>query len=80
MDREEILKRVIDTIVDQIGADASEITESTSLKDDLEVDSLDLLQIVTAIEDGFDITIEDDVFGEVVTIGDAVSYIERLVA
>ncbi len=80
MNREEILEKVVETIVDQIGAVASEIGEETSLKDDLEVDSLDLLQIITAIEDGFDITIEDDVFEGVVTVGDAVSYIEKLVA
>lgn len=77
MNRQEILQKVIDVITDQISVDAEDIDENTSLEDDLEVDSLDLLQIVTAIEDEFGITIEDEVFGEVKTIGDAITYIER---
>ena len=77
MNRQEILQKVIDVITDQISVDAEDIDENTSLEDDLEVDSLELLQIVTAIEDEFGITIEDEVFGEVKTIGDAITYIER---
>lgn len=79
MDREEILQKVIDVIADQISVDIDEIDESTSLENDLEVDSLDLLQIVTAIEDEFNITIEDEAFGTVKTVGDAIAYIESLI-
>ena len=79
MDREEILQKVIDVIADQISVDVDEIDESTSLENDLEVDSLDLLQIVTAIEDEFNITIEDEAFGTVKTVGDAITYIESLI-
>ena len=79
MDREEILQKVIDVIADQISVDVDDIDESTSLENDLEVDSLDLLQIVTAIEDEFNITIEDEAFGTVKTVGDALTYIESLI-
>jgi len=79
MDREEILQKIIDVIADQISVDVDEIDESTSLENDLEVDSLDLLQIVTAIEDEFNITIEDEAFGTVKTVGDALTYIESLI-
>ena len=79
MNRQEILQKVIDVITDQISVDAEDIDENTSLEDDLEVDSLDLLQIVTAIEDEFGVTIEDEVFGTVKTIGDALDYLEKLI-
>lgn len=79
MDREDILQKVIEIMTDQISIDADEIDEHTSLENDLEVDSLDLLQIVTAIEDEFNITIEDEAFGTVKTVGDAVTYIEGLI-
>ncbi len=80
MNRDEIFQDVLAIIVDQIGLDASDISMNSSLRDDLDVDSLDLLQIVTAIEDGFDITIEDEIFGQVETVGDAVEYIENLIS
>ena len=78
MDRDEILQKVIELITDQISIDADEIDETTALEGDLEVDSLDLLQIVTAIEDEFNITIEDEAFGTVKTVGDAVTHIENI--
>ncbi len=80
MDRDEILSKVIAAIVDQIPVDSQDIEESTYLETDLEVDSLDLLQIVTAIEDEFEIEIDDEAFEQVKTVGDAVNYIEKLIA
>ena len=77
MNREDILLKIREVITDQISIDAEDIAEDTSLEDDLEMDSLDLLQVVTAIEDEFGITVEDEAFGEVKTIGDAISYIEQ---
>ena len=79
MDREELLSKVTEVIADQIAIDVEDITEQTSFEDDLEADSLDLLQIVTAIEDEFNVTIEDEVFGTVKTIGDALDYLEKLI-
>ena len=81
MNREDILLKIREVITDQISIDAEDIAEDTSLEDDLEMDSLDLLQVVTALYahasplDG--ITVEDEAFGEVKTIGDAISYIEQ---
>ncbi|MGI6216309.1 MAG: acyl carrier protein [Coriobacteriales bacterium] len=77
MDREEIYQKLVDLMVDQIAIDADDLDENTSLEDDLQVDSLDLLQIVTAIEDEFNITVDDDVFSTVKTLGEAVDYIKE---
>ena len=71
--------KVIGIIADQIAVVSDDIEEDTALEEDLDVDSLDLLQIVTAIEDEFDITVEDEAFETVRTVGDAVAYIEELV-
>jgi acyl carrier protein len=79
MDHAEVLEKVIAIISDQIAVGVDDIDESTALEDDLDVDSLDLLQIVTAIEDEFNITVEDEAFETVRTVGDAVAYIEELV-
>lgn len=78
MDRDEILQKIKDVISDQIAIDEDDIELDSSLEDDLDVDSLDLLQIVTAIEDEFNITIDDDAFESVKTVGDAVNYIEKI--
>lgn len=79
MDHEEVLGKVIGIIADQIAVVPEDIDENTALEDDLDVDSLDLLQIVTAIEDEFDITVEDEAFETVRTVGDATAYIEELI-
>lgn len=47
--------------------------------DDLDIDSLDLLEIVTSIEDGFQIEIPDEAMNEIKTAGDAIEYVEKLV-
>ncbi len=80
MDRDYIFDKVVETIAEQIGADRDEMDESTSFQDDLKIDSLDLLQIVTAIEDEFDVTVAGNDFAAVGTIGEAVGYLEKLVS
>lgn len=79
MDHEEVLDKVIGIISDQVAVAVDNIDENTALEDDLDVDSLDLLQIVTAIEDEFNITVEDEAFETVRTVGDAVAYIKEIV-
>ena len=76
MQHQDIFNKLVVIIVDQIAVEPEDITEDTSLRDDLEADSLDMLQIVTAIEDEFDIEVDDSVFEDVQTIGDATDYIQ----
>lgn len=63
-------------IAEVLNIDASKIEPSTTFVDDLGADSLDVLQIVMAIEDSFDIKIPDDVTDKIVTVQDAADQIK----
>ena len=75
MERTEILEKVRDIASDVLGVDADEITEETTF-DDLYADSLDRLQLVTAMEDEFDLEIDDDKLAAINSVADAVDAIE----
>lgn len=75
MERTEILEKVHDIASDVLGVDADEITEETTF-DDLDADSLDRLQLVTAMEDEFDLEIDDDKLAAINSVADAVDAIE----
>ena len=78
MDRSQILTKMKAAIVDQLGVDEDKITEQASLAQDLGADSLDLLQLVTALEDEFSISITDEDFEHLVTVGDAIDEVLKL--
>ena len=80
MDRDTAFEMIRDIVSDQLGIDVSAMTFETSFVDDLDADSLDLLQLVTAIEDEFDIQVPDTEFERIVTVDDAVEAIARLKA
>lgn len=75
MERTEILEKVRDIASDVLGVDADEITEEITF-DDLDADSLDRLQLVTAMEDEFDLEIDDDKLAAINSVADAVDAIE----
>ena len=75
MSNEELFNSIKQMIVDQLGV---EITEDSSFVDDLNADSLDMVELVMAMEQEFDIEIPDDVAEKVVTVKDAVEYIQSL--
>ena len=75
MERTEILAKVRDIASDVRGVEADEITEETTF-DDLDADSLDRLQLVTAMEDEFDLEIDDDKLAAINSVADAVDAIE----
>ncbi|MDF2542813.1 MAG: hypothetical protein K0S47_2531 [Herbinix sp.] len=70
------LNKIKDLVADQLGVDAAEITLETSLKDDLNADSLDLFQIIMSLEEEFGIEIPTEDTESIHTIGDVVSYLE----
>ena len=72
----EVFDRVKKVVVEQLGVDESEVTPESNFIDDLGADSLDVFQIVIAIEEQFDIEISDQDAEEIKTVGDAVKYIE----
>ena len=78
MTNEELFNSIKRMIVDQLGVDEDTITEDSSFVDDLNADSLDMVELVLAMEQEFDIEIPDDVAEKVVTVKDAVEYIQNL--
>ncbi len=74
-------QRVSAIIVEQLGASKEEIVPEASFVDDLGADSLDIVELVMAMDETFDIEIPDDAAEKMLTIGDVVSYLkERLEA
>ena len=67
---------VVETLCDKLGLEASDIDLSSSLVDDLEADSISMLEIVMELEDVFDIDIPDEVAEDLRTVSDLVAYIE----
>ena len=68
--------KVIEIIGEQLGISASELDEDTVLAD-LGADSLDLFQIISALEEEFDMEIPDSEAEKIVTVGDVVKYIQE---
>ena len=74
-----IFDKVKAIIVDQLGVDENEVKLESSFVDDLGADSLDVVELVMAIENEFEIEISDEDYDKVSTVGDVVEYIrERL--
>lgn len=75
MDRTEIFNKVADIASDVLGIDIDKITEETTF-DDLDADSLDRLQLVTAFEDEFDIEMDEERLLAIASVADAIDAIE----
>lgn len=73
----EIFEKIRDIIADQLDvADKDSITESSVITDDLGADSLDVVDLVMAIEDEFSVEIPEDEVENIKTVGDIVKYVE----
>ncbi|MGH9210605.1 MAG: acyl carrier protein [Acidimicrobiales bacterium] len=75
MDRSEALAALRTAAVDVLQVDADKVVETASFAEDLEADSLDLVELVMSLEDSLDITIEEDELADVRTVGDALNVI-----
>ena len=73
--REEILATLKDVAVEVLGVEADAVVETASFKDDLEADSLDLVEVVMALEEKFDISIPEDDLADFGTVGQAVDIV-----
>lgn len=71
-----VLEKVKQIIAGKMSISEDEITADTKLKEDLQADSLDMVELVMAAEDEFGVEIDEDSVREFVTVGDVVKYIE----
>jgi len=68
--------KIKDIISEQLGVDADEITMESSFMDDLGADSLDIVELIMALESEFDMEIPDEDAEKISTVGDVVEYIK----
>ena len=71
-----MLDKMKEIIADQLSVDADTITEATSFKDDLGADSLDLFELVMALEDEYSVEIPADDLQQMATVGDVINYLK----
>ncbi len=70
-----IEEKVVGIVSEQLGHPKEEITQESKFIDDLKADSLDIVELVMEFEDEFDVTIPDDDYDKIKTVGDVVGYI-----
>lgn len=73
----EILAGLAEIVNEETGLDVAEVTSEKSFTDDLDIDSLSMMTIVTLAEEKFDVRIPDDEVKNLATVGDAVSFITK---
>ena len=71
-----VFDKVKELISEQLDVKADDITEASNIQDDLGADSLDVVDLVMALEDEFDVEIPEDQVENIKTVGDIVKYIE----
>lgn len=69
-------ERVRDIIVDQLGVDPADVTMEANFRDDLEADSLDLVELIMAFEEEFGGEISDEEAQKILSVGDAVHFLD----
>ena len=73
----ETREKIIDIIVNKLGANREDVIDSASLTNDLGADSLDTVELIMEFEKAFGINIPDDQAEKISTVGDAIAYIEE---
>jgi acyl carrier protein len=75
MSKEEIMAKLKPVIAEQLGVDEGEVTETASFTEDLNADSLDLVELIMSLEEQFGLQISDEDAEKLTTVGEAVEYI-----
>jgi acyl carrier protein len=77
MTKEDILAKLKPIIAEQLGVDESEVKEDASFTEDLNADSLDLVEMIMSLEEQFHLQISDEDAEKITTVGEAVDYISE---
>jgi len=72
----DVLERVTAIVVDRLGVDAEKVTLEASFKEDLNADSLDVVELIMELEDEFNLEISDEDAEKISTVGEVVNYIQ----
>lgn len=72
-----MLEKIKEILAEQLGCDAGTITEETSFKGDLGADSLDLLEVIMALEDEYGVEMNAEDLSELNTVGDVMNYLKE---
>ena len=75
MSKEEIMGKLKPVIAEQLGVDESEVTDTASFTEDLNADSLDLVELIMSLEEQFGLQISDEDAEKLTTVGESVDYI-----
>ncbi|HZP20540.1 MAG TPA: acyl carrier protein [Bauldia sp.] len=73
----DIAERVKKIVIEHLGVDADKVVEGASFIDDLGADSLDTVELVMAFEEEFGVEIPDDAAETILTVGDAINFLEK---
>jgi acyl carrier protein len=77
MDRSEVSERLTGVLVSELGLEADKIRDDAHFEEDLDVDSLGVVELLMALEDEFDVKIPDEEAESIVTVGQAVDLVTR---
>ncbi len=77
MEREEILSKIQEITADRLGVDEDDVTPDASFREDLEADSLDLVELIMELEEQFGMEIPDDEVEKITTVEEAVDYVDQ---
>jgi acyl carrier protein len=77
LDRDEILAKIQEITADRLGVDEGDVTPDASFREDLEADSLDLVELIMELEEQFGMEIPDEEAEKITTVEEAVDYVEQ---
>lgn len=76
MERSEIESKLTDLLVEELGLERDKVTSDARFEEDLEVDSLGVVELLMALEDGFGVKIADEEAEQIATVGQAIDVVE----